>query len=76
MEFRFWQHQNGLGTNHTRKHKPVRLVFVEMFARIDDAYEREKQIRGWSRKKKEALIAGDFNRLHELAADRKQLKPA
>jgi len=67
IEFRLWQHQNGQGANHTRKHLPVKLVFVESFERIDEAFAREKQIQGWSRKKKEALIQGDFNRIHELA---------
>jgi len=67
IEARLWQHQNGQGANHTRKHLPVELVFVEQFERIDDAFAREKQIQGWSRKKKEALMVGDFNRLHELA---------
>jgi putative endonuclease len=67
IEFRLWQHQNGQGANHTRKHLPVKLVFVESFERIDEAFAREKQIQGWSRKKKEALIQGYFNRIHELA---------
>ncbi|MDR0872874.1 MAG: GIY-YIG nuclease family protein [Prevotellaceae bacterium] len=56
LEYRLWQHQNGLGANHTRKHLPVKLVYFEEFQRIDDAYYREKQIQGWNRKKKEALI--------------------
>ncbi|WP_404358366.1 GIY-YIG nuclease family protein [Methylotuvimicrobium sp. KM1] len=67
IEARLWQHQNGQGANHTRKHLPVELVFVEQFDRIDDAFAREKQIQGWSRKKKEALMQGDFNQLHLLA---------
>ncbi|MBU2571375.1 MAG: GIY-YIG nuclease family protein [Gammaproteobacteria bacterium] len=67
IEARLWQHQNEQGANHTRKHLPVELVFVEQFDRIDDAFAREKQIQGWSRKKKEALMQGDFNQLHLLA---------
>ncbi len=67
IELRLWQHENGQGANYTRKHLPVKLVFLDSFERIDEAFAREKQIQGWSRKKKEALIQGDFNRLHELA---------
>jgi len=64
------QHQNGEGANYTRKHLPVTLVYVEEFQRIDQAFYREKQIQGWSHKKKEALIKGDENELHKLAVCR------
>ncbi|WP_440683059.1 GIY-YIG nuclease family protein [Cysteiniphilum halobium] len=67
VELRLWEHQNSQGANHTRKRLPVKLVFVEQFDRIDEAYAREKQIQGWSRKKKEALIQGDYNQLHILS---------
>jgi putative endonuclease len=56
LERRFWQHQNGLGANYTKKRLPVQLVYYEEFSRIDEAFYREKQVQGWSRKKKEALI--------------------
>ena len=67
LEKRLWQHQNGEGANHTRKHLPVRLVYCECYDRVEDAYAREKQVQGWSRKKKEALIAADPSELHRLA---------
>ncbi|MFZ1570934.1 MAG: GIY-YIG nuclease family protein [Thiolinea sp.] len=67
MTIRLWQHQNGLGAKHTAKRLPVELVYVEVFDRIDEAFWREKQVQGWSRKKKEALMASDFNQLHLLA---------
>ena len=67
LEQRLWQHQNGEGANHTKKRLPVELIFSEEFDRIDDAFYREKQVQGWSRKKKEALIASDYNQLHQLA---------
>lgn len=67
LEKRIWQHQNGEGANFTKAHLPVELVYVEEFPRIDEAFCREKQIQGWSRKKKEALIKGDFNELQKLA---------
>ena len=64
---RLAQHQNGEGANYTRKRLPVTLVFQEEYERIDDAYYREKQVQGWSRKKKQALINGDFDKLQELS---------
>jgi len=67
LERRLWEHRNGLGAKHTAKRLPVKLVFCEECERVEDAYIREKQIQGWSRKKKEALMAGDWRRVHGLA---------
>ena len=67
LELRFEQHQNGEGANHTKKRLPVRMVYFEQFDRIDHAFYREKQVQGWSRKKKEALIKGEFSTLPDLS---------
>lgn len=67
LELRLQQHQSGEGANHTKKHLPVELVYFEEFDRIDEAFYREKQVQGWSRKKKEALINGDFDKLSHLS---------
>lgn len=67
LERRLWEHQNGLGANHTASRLPVKLVYCEECDRVDDVFYREKQIQGWSRKKKQALIAGDTNQIHLLA---------
>jgi putative endonuclease len=67
LERRLWQHQNGLGAKHTANRLPVKLIYCEFFEHVSDAFNREKQVQGWTRQKKEALIAGDINRLHELA---------
>jgi putative endonuclease len=61
------QHQQGRGANFTRKHLPVQLLYYEVYHRIDWAFYREKQIQGWSRKKKEALMRGDYGALPQLA---------
>jgi len=45
----------------------VTLVFSEWFDRITDAIAAERQGKGWSRAKKEALIHGDFGSLQELS---------
>jgi Predicted endonuclease containing a URI domain len=58
LEKRLWEHNNGLGANYTRKHRPVSLVWCEYTDRVEDAFRREKQIQGWSRAKKELLIDG------------------
>jgi len=67
LERRFKQHQNGEGANHTKKRLPVELVYFEEFERIDKAFYREKQVQGWSRKKKEALIKGEYGILLDLS---------
>ena len=64
---RIVQHQNGEGANHTKKRLPVTLVYYEEYQRIDDAFYREKQVQGWSRKKKEALIFGNPDLLPQFA---------
>ncbi len=67
LERRLAQHQAGEGANFTRKHLPVKLVYFEEFQRIDDAFHKEKQIQGWSHKKKEALINNHLEKLPDLA---------
>ncbi len=67
MELRLQQHQSGEGANHTKKRLPVELVYCEEFQRIDEAFYREKQVQGWSRNKKEALINGNTNALNKLS---------
>lgn len=57
----------GESVNYTKKHLPVELVYFEEFLTVEAAYEREKQIQKWTRKKKEVLIRGDFSTLHKLA---------
>ncbi|MFD4422727.1 GIY-YIG nuclease family protein [Agromyces sp. NPDC058484] len=70
IEARVWQHNEGLGANFTRKHRPVELVYCETWDRVDDAYTREKQVQGWSRAKKQALIDGEYGRLPALSRGR------
>jgi putative endonuclease len=67
IEQRLWQHTNGQGAYHTKVRLPVHLMYVEHYERIDEAFAREKQIQKWSRKKKEALIAGDIDALRYLS---------
>lgn len=66
------QHQDGTFEGYTSSRRPVTLVFSQELTDINDAIQAERQIKGWSRKKKEALIKGDFNLLHELAECKNQ----
>jgi len=52
----------------------VTLVYYEEYSRIDEAFYREKQVRGWSRKKKQALIDGKPELLPKLAIAYRDLK--
>ncbi len=70
LERRLLQHQSGVGANYTRKRLPVELVYFEEFARIDQAFYREKQVQRWSRRKKYALIEGKCDELPKLAKKR------
>jgi putative endonuclease len=72
LEKRIAQHQIGEGANFTKKHLPVKLVYYEEFQRIDEAFYREKQVQGWSRKKKDALIRGKFDELPNLSKNYSQ----
>ncbi len=67
LKRRLRQHQNGEGANYTKKHLPVKLVYFEKFDRIDKAFYREKQIQGWTRAKKKALIERNNMNLPGLA---------
>ena len=67
LDERVLAHQLLQGSNYTRKHLPVKLVYYEEYDRIEDAFHREKQVQRWSRKKKEALINRQFDKLCELS---------
>ncbi|MCX7987705.1 MAG: GIY-YIG nuclease family protein, partial [Bacteroidales bacterium] len=76
LELRLAQHRAGEGANHTRKRLPVELVYYEEYARIDEAFYREKQVQRWRREKKEALIKGEYDKLPELARAYKKVLPS
>ncbi len=67
LEQRLRQHQSGNGSNYTKKKLPVTLVYLEEFWSVKDAFEREKQIQGWSHKKKKALIENNKRTLKDLS---------
>lgn len=56
-------HHEGRGGSYTSKRRPVRMIYAEQFALKSEALKRERQIKGWTREKKEALVAQDLDRL-------------
>jgi len=67
VEARFEQHVLSKTRSYTSSRKPLELVFCDEFPERCQAQEAERQIKGWNRKKKEALIKGDFALLRRLA---------
>jgi putative endonuclease len=74
LEKRIAEHQAGYFGGYTSTRRPVTLVYSEYFDRIVDAIAAERKVKGWSRAKKEALIANDFDRLQKLSQRRTPLK--
>jgi putative endonuclease len=71
LEARVTEHNAGAYDGYTMTRRPVTLMFSEWFDQITDAIAAERQVKGWSRAKKEALIRGDFGRLRELSKRRR-----
>lgn len=68
IEKRMSEHQLGLiDSCYTKTRLPVEIVFIEIFKTRNDALYMERRIKGWSRKKKEALIKGDWDLLVQLS---------
>jgi tRNA/rRNA methyltransferase len=67
LDPRIAQHQAGAIPGYTAKRRPVTLVWSDRFPDRDQAFAAERQIKGWSRAKKEALIRGDWEALRLLA---------
>lgn len=67
LERRINEHQTGFIKGYSSSRLPVRLVYSERFSDVNQAIKVEKQIKGWNRKKKEALITGNFDLLVKLS---------
>ncbi len=75
LETRLHQHDVG-EVGYTATRKPVQLAWQGEFETRDGAIAFERQIKGWSRAKKEALIAGDWAKIQELAKSKNALRQA
>ena len=60
-------HNEGHGARYTAARRPVRIVYSEQFTSIEEAMARERQLKGWTVTKKEALLAGETARLHGIS---------
>ena len=70
LEKRIAEHQSGAFTGYTHSRRPITLVWSEEFDRITDAIAAERQLKGWTRAKKEALVRGDWSRVSTLSRRR------
>ena len=68
LERRVWQHKQGVIKGFTRQYNCHLLVHMENYRQISDAIAREKQIKGWSRAKKNALVESTNPKWQDLAA--------
>ena len=68
LDARIAQHRTGAVAGYTEKRRPVELVWSERFPGRDQAFSAERQIKGWTRAKKEALIRGDWAALRALSS--------
>jgi len=69
IERRLAQHQDGTFGGYTAARRPVELKWHQLFQTEDEAFKMERRLKDWSRAKKEAVIAGEFERLHEIATE-------
>ncbi|KRT16500.1 excinuclease ABC subunit C [Pedobacter ginsenosidimutans] len=68
IDRRLYEHENAINVNcYTAERRPLALVFCEHFEDINDAISFEKQVKGWSRKKKEAIINDNWDKLKALS---------
>ena len=66
LEMRIAQHQTGYFKGYTSSRLPVELVWQQDFPTAHEAFLCERQVKGWSRANKEALIHGDFDAIHDI----------
>jgi predicted GIY-YIG superfamily endonuclease len=64
---RYGQHQAGTYDGYTAARRPLDMVWSEEFPDVNQAIFVERQLKGWSRLKKEAVIRGDYGALHALS---------
>jgi putative endonuclease len=64
---RVWEHRFGQHAGFTKKYSIIRLVYFETFRRADDAIRREKQVKGWGRVQRLALVESDNPEWRDLA---------
>ena len=72
LENRMGQHSTGaIASCYTFKRRPLTLAFSQEFVTREEALGAEQQIKGWGRKKKEAMMRGDWAEVSRLAHERR-----
>lgn len=74
LEKRFEEHQSGELQGYTSSRLPVKLVWSNEFPNYNEAFLAERQVKGWSRVKKEALIRDDFDLIHQIVKQERQTR--
>lgn len=74
LELRLAEHQAGTGGTYTQSRRPAELVWFAEFSTRHEAFVCERQIKGWSRAKKEALMRDDWQGLHEIVKNERQIR--
>ena len=67
LETRFSQHQTGENDCYTARRQPLKLIWSQECSSREEALSAERQIKGWSRRKKEAMMRGDWTEVSRLA---------
>ena len=67
LERRVWEHKNGVCEGFTKKYNVHKLVYFEETNDVNEAIEREKRLKAWSRKKKNALVKAANPTWHDLS---------
>jgi putative endonuclease len=73
---RLWQHEQGtVPSSYTYRRRPVKLMLTsEECQSYSQALRCERQIKGWTRAKKEALMRGDYDAVHEIVKSERKRK--
>jgi putative endonuclease len=75
LEHRVWEHQTGVYSDaYTFTRRPVKLVWSEVVETYPEGFQWEHQIKGWSHAKKEALIRGDIQAIHEIVKKERKIR--
>lgn len=73
LERRLYEHETGAWSwAYTRSRRPVKLVWCQEFPTIEEACAFERQVHGWSRAKKEALIQSDWDGIHRIVKEERK----
>jgi len=76
LEKRLSEHHEGASDSYTSRLRPVDLIWSDEFPSRYEALVRERQIKGWSRAKKEALINENWDEISRLARSSAKKRPS